>query len=107
MFGPERIGGINEGTCMKSEAYLVENRCESNLQWTIGRQMRRRAEISDGESSSNGHKKKIDPMTIFAKHMASRREVKHQVTELCQCQGREAKRQINDLGLTPFRCKSR
>eukprot|EP00973_Karenia_brevis_P053773 7470232-Karenia_brevis.AAC.1 len=94
MLGSERIGGINERTCMKSETYLVENRCESNVQWIIDRQMRRRAEISDGESSSNCYKKKMDPMTIFAKNTP-------------RCQGREAKRQINDLGLTPFRCKSR
>eukprot|EP00973_Karenia_brevis_P083494 11581153-Karenia_brevis.AAC.1 len=63
---------------MKSEAYSVENEMNqvegfTPVQWIIDRRMRRRAEISDGEPS-NCHEKKIDPMTIFAEHMASRRE---------------------------------
>eukprot|EP00973_Karenia_brevis_P042188 5841206-Karenia_brevis.AAC.1 len=57
MLGPERVGGIEEMACMKAEASSVENemnRVEGFLpvQWIIDRQLRRRAEISDGEPSS-------------------------------------------------------
>eukprot|EP00973_Karenia_brevis_P049002 6795722-Karenia_brevis.AAC.1 len=96
MLGPERFVGIEELTRIKSEASSVTykmNRIEgcTPVQWIIDRRMRRRTEISEGEPSSC-HEKKIDSMTMFAEHIALRREVKHQVTE---------------LDLTPSRCKSR